>query len=358
MIKTQLAVNKLLFLVLGIAILYVGKPFLIPVALAGVLATLFVGIAKKLETRGLNRALSSLIGVLLIVLAFATIIALLVWRLSDFSENLAGMQERVLALFEKLKTWINQTLGISSDQQAALVDKAEQSIGSSGGSGTILSFAGGTMSILVDSLLVLVYTFLFLLYRSRLKNFILKLVDNTKKNQTEKIINKSADVSKNYLAGLALMIVMLWILYGIGFSVVGVKNALFFAILCGVLEIVPFVGNITGTSLTVLATVAQGGGSDKIIGVLIVYLTVQFVQTYILEPLVVGDQVNINPLFTIIALVLGELIWGIGGMVLAIPLLGIIKIICDNVPALQPFGYLIGTDRKKKKSFFRSKQAS
>lgn len=358
MIKTQLAVNKLLLLVLVIAILYVGKPFLVPIALAGVLATLFVGIAKRLEDRGLNRALSSLIGVLLIVLAFATIIALLVWRLSDFSENLTGMQERVLALFEKLKAWMDQTLGISSDQQAALVDKAEQSIGSSGGSSTILSFASGTMSILVDSLLVLVYTFLFLLYRSRLKNFILKLVDNTKKNQTEKIINKSADVSKNYLAGLALMIVMLWILYGIGFSVVGVKNALFFAILCGVLEIVPFVGNITGTSLTVLATVAQGGGSDKIIGVLVVYLVVQFVQTYILEPLVVGDQVNINPLFTIIALVLGELIWGIGGMVLAIPLLGIIKIICDNVPALQPFGYLIGTDRKKKKSFFRSKQAS
>ncbi|MGK9128367.1 AI-2E family transporter [Olivibacter sp. SA151] len=353
MIKIQLVVYKLLFLVLATAILYVGKPFLIPVALAGVLATLFVGIAKKLETWGLNRALSSLIGVLLIVLAFATIIALLVWRLSNFSENLEGMQEQVLNLFERLKAWIDQTLGISSDQQEALVNGAEQSIGNGGGTSTLLTFASGTMSILVDSVLVLVYTFLFLFYRSRIKNFILKLVDNAKKDRTEKIIYKSVDVSKNYLAGLALMIAMLWILYGVGFSVVGVENALFFAVLCGILEIVPFVGNITGTSLTVLATVAQGGASDKIIGVIIVYLAVQFVQTYILEPLVVGDQVNINPLFTIIALVLGELIWGIGGMVLAIPLLGIIKIICDNVPALQPFGYLIGTDRKKKKSFFR-----
>ena len=78
-------------------------------------------------------------------------------------------------------------------------------------------------------------------------------------------------------------------------------------------------------------------------------MLVQFLQTYILEPLVVGDQVSINPLFTIIVLVLGELLWGVAGMVLAIPLLGIVKIICDNVPALQPYGFLIGSEKKKSK---------
>ena len=94
--------------------------------------------------------------------------------------------------------------------------------------------------------------------------------------------------------------------------------------------------------------VVQGGGSGMIIGVLITYAIVQFIQTYILEPLVVGAEVNINPLFTIFVLVAGELVWGIPGMVLAIPLLGIAKIICDHIEPLKPYGFLIGQEKKSK----------
>jgi predicted PurR-regulated permease PerM len=111
---------------------------------------------------------------------------------------------------------------------------------------------------------------------------------------------------------------------------------------------VPFVGNLTGNLLAVLMVVVQGGGTGMIFGVLITYATVQFFQTYILEPLVVGAEVNINPLFTIIVLVAGELVWGIPGMVLAIPLLGIVKIICDHIEPLKPYGFLIGQEKKKK----------
>ena len=89
-----------------------------------------------------------------------------------------------------------------------------------------------------------------------------------------------------------------------------------------------------------------------VIGVLITYAVVQFFQTYILEPLVVGAEVNINPLFTILVLVAGELVWGIPGMVLAIPLLGIVKIICDHIEPLKPYGFLIGQEKKKKKTLF------
>src|SRR5690606_8574061 len=102
-----------------------------------------------------------------------------------------------------------------------------------------------------------------------------------------------------------------------GFSIVGVENALFFAILCGTLEIIPFVGNITGTSITVLAVFVQGGSNNMIIGVIITYFFIQFIQTYILEPLIVGKQVSINPLFTILVIVLGEMLWGPAGMFMA-----------------------------------------
>jgi predicted PurR-regulated permease PerM len=126
-----------------------------------------------------------------------------------------------------------------------------------------------------------------------------------------------------------------------------VENAIFFAILCGLLEIVPFVGNLVGVSFTLLMSLAQGGSSGMFIGILITYAIVQFVQTYLLEPLVVGREISINPVFTIVGLVGGELLWGIPGMILALPLLGIFKIVCDHVEPLKPYGFLIGDNKKQ-----------
>ena len=215
-------------------------------------------------------------------------------------------------------------------------------------SAVVTGIMSSIMSFLVDTLLVLVYIFLLMFYRRHIKQFILKLVPQEEKPKTTKIIYASSKVAQHYLGGLGMMIVLLWIMYGIGFSMAGVKNAFFFALLCGLLEIIPFIGNLAGTALTLLMALTQGGESNVIIGILITYALVQFIQSYIIEPLVVGAEVNINPLFTIIAIVLGETIWGIPGMILAIPLLGIFKIICDNVASLKPYGFLIGEEKKKK----------
>ncbi len=125
------------------------------------------------------------------------------------------------------------------------------------------------------------------------------------------------------------------------------KNAVFFAILCGILEIVPYVGNLTGTVITLLMVVAQGGDASIMLGVLITYGLVQFFQNNVLTPLIVGSEVNINPVFTIMALLAGELVWGIPGMILGIPLLGMLKIIFDHVEPLKPYGFLLGSPGPK-----------
>jgi predicted PurR-regulated permease PerM len=135
-------------------------------------------------------------------------------------------------------------------------------------------------------------------------------------------------------------------LYSIGFTIAGVDNAIFFAILCGLLEIVPFVGNLIGVSVTLLMSLAQGGETSMIIAILITYAVVQFFQTYLLEPMVVGKNISINPVFTIVGLVGGELLWGLPGMILALPILGIIKIICDRIEPLKPYGFLIGDEKE------------
>jgi predicted PurR-regulated permease PerM len=209
--------------------------------------------------------------------------------------------------------------------------------------GTVLSYLMGFM---IKSILVIVYTFLLLSSRSHLKQFILMLVPNAELKETERVISDAGKVSQNYLTGLGIMIVSLWIMYGIAFSIIGVESAIFFAVLCGILEIVPFIGNLTGTGLTTLMVISQGGSNTMVLGVFITYMAIQLIQTYILEPLVVGAEVNINPLFTILVLVFMEIIWGIPGMILAIPMLGIIKIICDHIKALKPIAFLIGKQKR------------
>jgi predicted PurR-regulated permease PerM len=327
--------------------LYFAKPFLVPLTVAGILSMLFLPISSRLEKKGFKRGLSVAACILIFVCFVGGIIALISWQISDLASDFTGMEQKVTQSIEKFKQTLSNTFGVSPEKQQEMMKKQQES-GGGGMSSVVTGILSSFMSLLVDTILVLVYIFLLMFYRRHIKQFILKLVPQEDKPKTTKIIYSSAKVAQHYLGGVAMMIVLLWIMYGIGFSIAGVKNAFFFAILCGLLEIVPFIGNLAGTALTLLMALTQGGGSNIIIGILITYALVQFIQSYIIEPLVVGAEVNINPLFTIIAIVLGETVWGIPGMILAIPLLGIFKIICDNVEALKPYGFLIGEEKKKK----------
>jgi predicted PurR-regulated permease PerM len=286
---------------------------------------------------------------LVLLMLIAVVAALLSWQVSDLAEDTGKMQERITKIGAQAREYISNTLGISKEKQKEMMEKQQSSAGANAGS-MVSAILSGLMGVLVDTVLVLVYMFLFMFFRKHIRRFILMLVPEKDKLKTESIIGQTSKVSQQYLSGLGMMIVCLWILYGIGFSIVGVKNAIFFAILCGLLEIIPFIGNLTGTSLTLLMVVTQGGNSKMILGVIATYLLIQFVQTYVLEPLVVGNKVNINPLFTILVIVAGEMIWGIPGMILAIPILGMLKILFDHIEPLKPYGYLIGEEKKTGKN--------
>lgn len=346
MMRLQRILYVLLIIVFSIGILVLGREFLAPLALAGVLSMLLVGFSNWLERKGMKRSISSLLAVLSLLLFVGLILTFLAWQLKDFSSQLDEMQKRMMGFLDQVRTWLNANIGISKGEQKKMI---EESQGGGAGAGKMaMDFASGLMGVLVNTVLVTVYMYLLLYYRSHMKRSLIKIVPRGTESNAVQIVHESVNVSRQYLAGLAIMICMLWVMYGIGFSIVGVKSAIFFAILCGLLEIVPFIGNITGTLITVLAVTAQGGDGKMLIGVLATYLLVQFLQTYVIEPMVVGKQVNINPLFTIMAIVVGEMIWGIAGMVLAIPLLGMIKIVCDHVPSLKPYGYLIGGEEAEK----------
>lgn len=332
----------LLVVVLFAVILVFAKAFLVPLTLAAVLAMALLPVVKWLQGKGVSKVLAIVLAVLIIVLLVALVVFLVGWQAADLASKAAGIEQKISSQWQELQKMISDTFGISASEQQKVI-KEQQS--SSGGkmSGAITGILAGISGVLGNFLLVLVYIFLLIFFRDRLKGFILQIVPLQERPDAADTLGNIQKVSQKYLGGMAVMIMMLWVMYGIGFSIVGVENALFFAVLCGILEIVPFVGNLIGTSLTIIVTLAQGGDSQVVLWILVVYAVVQFVQTYLLEPLIVGAGVSINPLFTIVGLIAGEMLWGIPGMILAIPLLGIFKVVCENIDGLKPYAYLIGT---------------
>jgi predicted PurR-regulated permease PerM len=343
-IEATSVIKKLLLIFLIVAALYIGEDFLMPITIAIILATLLLPVSRRLEKWKIPKVLAAIICVMLMVSFFAVFFALLGWQVSLLADDLPKIQEKGGAFFTSAQQFIHDNFYISLHEQKEMLKNQQDII-----TGFISSLAGSLSSIFTNSIMIFIYAALLLFYRSHIKEFLLKLAPQHQRKEMEDMIFHSANVTQQYLIGLAKMIVCLWVMYGIGFSLLGVKNAIFFAILCGVLEIVPFIGNITGTTITVLVAAMDGGSLSMLGGIVATYGVVQLIQGWLLEPLIVGPQVKINPLFTILALVVGELIWGIPGIIVAIPLIAMLKVFCDHIDALKPYGFLIAEVESKPK---------
>lgn len=337
--------RKLLALFLVVAGLYFARYFLIPLAVAGLLAALFYPFCAYMERKKVHRVLAALLCVFILMLGIAGILAVIGWQLAELSNDFGMIKLRIDESILSLKEFIFSKLGVSVSEQDKLLQEQKFNLG-----GVISTGVGSMATVLTGFILMLVYIVLLLYYRSHLKEFVLKLTASPKKKEMSTVIYNATKVSHQYLFGLIKMIFCLWIMYSIGFSLLGVKNFLFFAVLCGILEIVPFIGNITGTTITVLVSLIHGASPAMLGGIVLTYGLVQFIQGWVLEPLIVGSQVRINAFATIVSLVLGNLLWGIPGLVLAIPLTGMIKIVCDHVEPWKPYGFLIGEIKSTKPS--------
>ncbi len=238
--------------------------------------------------------------------------------------------------------------------------------GDTSGGSTIISSAGSFLMKLVGFLgtflLTFVYIFFFLLYRNKFKQSILKMVPDENREKTKKVLSDSSRLSQNYLAGRLILIVFLAILYSAGLSISGVKHAILISVLAALLSLIPYIGNLIGFFLAIGMAFFSGSGLSGAAGVAITFAVAQFVESYILEPYIVGDKVGLNPVVTILVVVLGEAVWGVVGMLIAIPALGIIKVICDHIPVLKPLGYLLGNediggkDKDKSNIFTKTKK--
>jgi len=191
--------------------------------------------------------------------------------------------------------------------------------------------------------LIPIYTFLLLLYRKMVVSFLLKMVTEQHSPVVHTILNKTKEVIKGYIVGLGIEMLIVAMMIFVGFTVLGVKYALLLSLIVAVLNLIPYLGIFTALVLSVLITFTTDN-AGTVLGVAIVVVCTHIIDSNFLLPKVVGSKVKINALVTILGVILGEHLWGISGMFLAIPIIAILKVVFDSVEALNAWGFILGDE--------------
>lgn len=333
-------VNSILLLfILTLLLLYYGKEFLVPLFFAIMLAMLLLPVCNRLEKWGMGRVAATFIGIFIILAFIGGIVAIIAAQGMSLSEDMPQMQQKATEIYTSAQEWVTTKYGIGKQEQENYVEKGINKVSQSGGD-FFKTLLGGLMGFLTGLVLVLLYFFFIMWKREKYKEFILKLVDRENRGKVSGELDQISHVAGMYLIGRLVSMVFLAAFYMIGFSIVGIPNGLLIALVAVIPTIVPYVGAFIGAFFP-LAMVLVGGSPEMILPVVGILVAAQIIDNNIIEPLVEGESLDISPIFTIISIVIGELLWGVAGMILFMPLFAILKIVCDHIPSLHPFGFLL-----------------
>ena len=347
----------LLFFILLIVVMFFGKEFLVPIVFAGLFAMLMAPVCRRFDDWGFNRILSSLFCVLILASVLGLIAFVVSTQISTFADNLSVIQAKADELLWRAQIWIQEQIGMSPQEQEEVVKKeAEKS--SQQGPSLAARILAGVIATVTGIVLTLVVTFLMIYNKEQFENFFLRLFEDQDKDKVRTVVGQITQVSQKYLTGRAMSVLIIATLYSIGLLIVGVKNAVLLAGIAALLTVIPYLGTVLGGLFPVMMGLLTQDVQTAL-GAAVVMVAVQTIDNYFIEPNVVGGEVNLNALWSILSILAGGLIWGVSGMIIFLPLFGIIKIICDHVQPLKPIGYILGTTGEEKtsrlKQWIRSK---
>jgi predicted PurR-regulated permease PerM len=252
--------------------------------------------------------------------------------------------------------WVESITRISQEKQITwLKGKLADSAGSS--PQLIMGIFSTTGTFIAMFALIPLYIFFLTYFREKYKKFIV-LVAEEKNEMILDILKKISLVSRKYLKGVFLDVLILSVLGSVGYMLLGIKHAILFGVLAALLNIIPYIGVLLGSLLPIMMALITKDDVSYAFGALGVAVAVQFIDNNFISPYVIGSSVSINPLTAIIVLLMGAIIWGIAGMILSIPIAGMMKVAFDNIDSLKPYGYLIGEEVNflEKRIFFKSKK--
>lgn len=332
----------LIFSLLTVLALYYGKSVILPLLAALLLAFMVLGLVKRMDRWKVPEWLSALTGVLIVLLAGIGLFMFFSWQVMKFSDDLPAMEKSIEKKKKDINLYIEKTYKVSRREQNNWLDQKTNEALTSAQSG-IGKFFTATGSILAIIFLIPLFMFFFLLYRRKIKAFI-KLIQPENHERNIELFKSVSMVGRQYLKGMGIVMIILAALNTVGFMILGIKYAILLGAMTAVLNIIPYVGVLIGSLLPVGMALVTSDSVWVAVGALGVCVFTQFLENNFITPKIVGSSVNVNPFASIVALLIGGLIWGLPGMVVAIPVAGIMKVVFDRINQLEPYGYLLGSE--------------
>lgn len=311
---------------------------LMPFIAGMILAYLADPLANRFQRWGMNRplAVSSVFLVLLVALAASLLILipLVVQQLKQLGEAVPGVfdwVENVLA--PQVQEWTGYDLATELDNvQEMLAENwrdasgyLAQALGQIGRSG--MAFATWVTYVA----LIPVVTFYLLLDWNRLLASIADLIPRQFADDTFRLARRCDEVLSAFLRGQLLVMLCLGVIYATGLTLMGVNFGLLIGFISGLVSIVPFLGFIVGLVIAVVVALFQYGTWLGVAGVIAVFSVGQIIESAVLQPKLLGDKIGLHPVAVIFAVLAGGSLFGLTGVLLALPIAAVILVLLKEV---------------------------
>lgn len=324
-----------------IILMYIGQSVFKPIFLAGLLAILLISPSRLFERAGFPRGIASLISLLLALMVFIILFYFLSNSLIQFQNDIPVLIQRITESISKIEVWAQKKFDISPQQTKEIVESTRSSVTPS--TSYIINTLTSVSSTVFMSIIIAIYTFLLLLYRGLIVQFLVALFAKQHTEKVYSVVSKTRFVIKSFIVGLFIEMVVVAAANCTAFFFLGVKYALLLGIIAAILNIVPYLGIFSACVLCTLITFTTNSLST-VVGLNIALIIIHMIDSNVLMTKIVGSKVKLNALATIMGVVFFSALWGLVGTFLAIPIMAILKVIFEDVPAFHPFAIIMGDD--------------
>ncbi len=340
-------------------ILYVvGSVVVIPVLASVALAYLLNPLVVQLEKRGMSRVIAAAAALILVIAAITAFFAYIVpdlWTqgsragaqvIESFTPENAARQRAFLRRYSPALERVagNQIEQFLSDPQQFYSDNIDPPKAKIDEEGNIVQSSGSSaladyLISSFDLLLVPFFVFYILVDFRRWRDSAEGLIPPRFRDPFSRLFDEAGRILESYVRGQLLIGLIMSVFYAIGFFFVGVPAWAGIALIAGLLNAIPYFGTVIGFLLAAGFTVAQGGGVWELAGVLGVFVAVQSLEGYVLTPKILGGRLNLHPMAVFLGLLVGGKLYGLLGMVLAIPTIAIGKVFLKFLRELYETSY-------------------
>ncbi len=349
-ISVQQLAYILIVIVLGYIVLKQGDFFLIPLIFSVLLAVMLQPLTKKFQKLVKHPVPAILLTIFTVLIGLGIIITLISVQITAIVNDLPNITGQIGKGLEQIFTWLNTHLNMQESDLRDNIPKVAD-----GALGFVQKGITSVTSFVFNLFFVLLLLFFLLWYQHNFKRLMLVQTAEQKRDGLEEILVQIQRTIRKYLYGLLIVIAILAVLNSVGLLIIGIRYAVFWGVLAAFLAIIPYIGTTLGGTLPFLYAVATSDNWWQPLAVVGMYVVIQQLEGNIITPKVVGNSVSINPLVALLGIIIGGFIWGISGIILAIPIMGVVKIILDHNPRTRHIGYLLSNQMSSREDDFWGK---